>query len=158
MAKLLRWLVPAVLVLVWLGVSGMGGPYFGKLEEVQSQAATDFLPRTAESTRVSEIQTALADMGETQRSVAVGLSASHSVAEEISGIQGEVALVVGSIRDIAEATREQSVATNEMARAAEEVNRMALENDQAVQGATRTVVELSSLSNGLRGLVGGFRL
>ncbi|MCW5714270.1 MAG: MMPL family transporter [Bauldia sp.] len=61
MAKLLRWLVPALLVLVWLVVGGMGGPYFGKLEEVQSRAATDFLPRTAESTRVSAIQTALAD-------------------------------------------------------------------------------------------------
>ncbi|MGV8841009.1 MAG: MMPL family transporter [Bauldia sp.] len=61
MAKVLRWLVPAVLVLVWLGVSGMGGPFFGRLEEVQSQAATDFLPRTAESTRVSAIQAALAD-------------------------------------------------------------------------------------------------
>ena len=127
-----------------------------KLAERTAKATVE-IGRLIDSTH-GDIQTALADMGETQRSVAVGLSASHSVAEEISGIQGEVALVVGSIRDIAEATREQSVATNEMARAAEEVNRMALENDQAVQGATRTVVELSSLSNGLRGLVGGFRL
>lgn len=54
----LRWLIPAVLVLVWLGVSGMGGPYFGKLGEVQSQSLADFLPETAESTRVTEITAA----------------------------------------------------------------------------------------------------
>jgi len=53
-----RWLVPATLVLVWLGVSGMGGPYFGKLGEVQSQSLSDFLPATAESTRVTEITAA----------------------------------------------------------------------------------------------------
>jgi methyl-accepting chemotaxis protein len=127
-----------------------------KLAERTAKATVE-IGRLIDSTH-GDIQTALADMGETQRSVAVGLSASHSVAEEMSGIQGEVALVVGSIRDIAEATREQSVATNEMARAAEEVNRMALETDQAVQSATRTVAELSTLSNGLHDLVGRFRL
>lgn len=61
MAGLLRWLIPAALVLVWLGVGGVGGPYFGKLEEVQSQSAAAFLPATAESTRVSDIQVALSD-------------------------------------------------------------------------------------------------
>lgn len=69
-----------------------------------------------------------------------------------------MAQIVSSIRDIADATHEQSVATTEMARAAEEVNRMTLEADQAVQSATRTVADLSALSNGLHSLVGRFRL
>ncbi len=55
-------------------------------------------------------------------------------------------------------SHEQSVATNEMARAAEEVNRMTLETDQSLQSATRTVAELSRLSNARHGLVGRFRL
>lgn len=56
----IRWLIPAVLVIVWLGISGMGGPYFGKLGDVQSQSLSDFLPATAESTRVTEITQAVA--------------------------------------------------------------------------------------------------
>ncbi|MFB0934488.1 MAG: methyl-accepting chemotaxis protein, partial [Propionivibrio sp.] len=84
--------------------------------------------------------------------------ASRNVASEMTGIQAEVGKLVSSIRDIAEATHEQSVATNEMARAAEEVNRMTIETDQAVQGANRTVDELSGLSKGLYGLVERFRL
>jgi methyl-accepting chemotaxis protein len=127
-----------------------------KLAERTAKATVE-IGRLIDSTH-GDIQSALSDMGETQRSVAVGLSASQAVSKEISGIQGEVAQVVNSIRDIAEATREQSVATNEMARAAEEVNRMTAETDQAVQSATRTVGELSTLSNGLHGLVGRFRL
>ena len=128
----------------------------GKLAERTAKATVE-IGRLIDSTH-GDIQSALADMGDTQRSVAVGLSSSQAVAAEISGIQGEVARVVTSIRDIAEAPREQSVATNEMARAAEEVNRMTMETDQAVQSATQTVAELSTLSHGLHGLVGRFRL
>lgn len=61
MRRSVRWLLPAVLVLVWLFASATGGPYFGRLAEVQSQSVADFLPATAESTRVSEIQRALSE-------------------------------------------------------------------------------------------------
>ena len=127
-----------------------------KLAERTAKATVE-IGRLIDSTH-GDIQSALSDMGETQRSVASGLSASQAVAEEMSGIQGEVARVVHSIRDIAESTREQSVATNEMANAAEEVNRMTMETDQSVQSATHTVAELSTLSHRLHELVGRFRL
>ena len=127
-----------------------------KLAERTAKATVE-IGRLIDSTH-SDIRSALSDMGETQSSVAAGLSASQSVAAEISGIQGEVSQIVSSIRDIADATQEQSVATTEMARAAEEVNRMTLEADQAVQSATRTVTGLSTLSNDLHRLVGRFRL
>ncbi len=127
-----------------------------KLAERTAKSTVE-IGRLIESTH-GDIQSALSDMNETQRSVASGLSASQSVAAEISGIHGKVSQVVTSIRDIAESTHEQSVATNEMARAAEEVNRMTLETDQSLQSATRTVAELSRLSNGLHELVGRFRL
>ena len=45
-----------------------------------------------------------------------------------------------------------------MARAAEEVNRMTMETDRSLQGASRTVAELSDLSGNLHALVKRFRL
>ena len=48
----LRWLIPVVLVLVWLGVMGVGGPTFGKLSEVTSNSQADFLPVDSQATQV----------------------------------------------------------------------------------------------------------
>lgn len=46
----------AVLILLWLGVAGLGGPTFGKLSEVQTNDQTSFLPASAEATRALEWQ------------------------------------------------------------------------------------------------------
>src|SRR4051794_9172493 len=54
----LRWILPAVLVLVWLAVAGIGGPYSGKLSEVQRNDTSSFLPANAESTKVLNEQAA----------------------------------------------------------------------------------------------------
>ena len=51
----LRILIPALLILAWFGAAGVGGPYFGKISEVSTEAATDRLPESAESTRVAEL-------------------------------------------------------------------------------------------------------
>lgn len=61
--RTLRWLVPAVLVLVWLGIGGVFGPYAGKLGEVSTNDQAAFLPRSAESTEVSEEQKAFQKSG-----------------------------------------------------------------------------------------------
>ena len=50
----LRILLPALLILAWLAVTGIGGPYFGKISEVTSESATDRLPATAQSTEVAQ--------------------------------------------------------------------------------------------------------
>ncbi|MEV5422813.1 MMPL family transporter [Streptomyces cellulosae] len=47
-----RWLVPLTLLIVWLGVGGMLGPYAGKLGEVATNDQASFLPQSAESTQV----------------------------------------------------------------------------------------------------------
>ncbi|MFE9773733.1 MMPL family transporter [Streptomyces sp. NPDC005931] len=47
-----RWLVPLVLLVVWLGVGGTLGPYAGKLGEVATNDQAAFLPKSAESTLV----------------------------------------------------------------------------------------------------------
>nr|WP_217133589.1 efflux RND transporter permease subunit [Leucobacter chinensis] len=51
---MLRVLVPALLIIVWVGVGGIGGPYFGKVSEVSSNDQTTYLPSSAEATLVQE--------------------------------------------------------------------------------------------------------
>ncbi|MFJ6652800.1 MMPL family transporter [Microbacterium sp. NPDC091313] len=52
-----RWLrivLPVVLILVWLVGGSVGGPYFGKVEEVATNDQSSFLPQSADATRVNE--------------------------------------------------------------------------------------------------------
>ncbi|WKD36775.1 MMPL family transporter [Streptomyces xanthophaeus] len=51
-----RWLLPVLLLVVWLGVGGTLGSYAGKLGEVSTNDQAAFLPRSAESTRVAQAQ------------------------------------------------------------------------------------------------------
>lgn len=51
-----RWLVPLVLVIVWLGLGGAFGSYAGKLGEVATNDQAAFLPQNAESTKVAREQ------------------------------------------------------------------------------------------------------
>lgn len=53
-SKWLRVFVPVVLIFIWLGVSGVGGPYFGRVEEVSEVDLTAFLPESAEATKVAD--------------------------------------------------------------------------------------------------------
>ncbi|WP_105031704.1 MMPL family transporter [Arthrobacter ruber] len=57
----LRVLLPAVVVLVWLVGAAVGGPTFGRLEEVSSNDQASFLPRSAESTAAGELQQRFSD-------------------------------------------------------------------------------------------------
>lgn len=52
--KWLRIGIPALLVLIWVGVGSVGGPYFGKVDEVASNDQSSFLPESADATRVAE--------------------------------------------------------------------------------------------------------
>ncbi|MFJ7017631.1 MMPL family transporter [Streptomyces sp. NPDC101117] len=65
-----RWLVPVVLLLVWLGVGGALGPYAGKLGEVATNDQAAFLPQSAESTQVLKAREAF-DQSETLPAVVV---------------------------------------------------------------------------------------
>lgn len=52
-----RWLriaLPLVLVVIWLAGGSIGGPYFGKVDEVSTNDQSSFLPQSAESTQVQE--------------------------------------------------------------------------------------------------------
>ncbi|RII15293.1 putative membrane protein YdgH [Streptomyces sp. YIM 130001] len=65
-----RWLVPLVLLIVWLGVGGTLGPFAGKLGEVATNDQAAFLPRDAESTRVLDAREAF-DQSETVPAIVV---------------------------------------------------------------------------------------
>lgn len=60
----LRWLIPAVLVFAWLAVAGVGGPTFGRLDEVSSNDQASFLPSSAEATEARDWQDKFRDSGE----------------------------------------------------------------------------------------------
>lgn len=50
----LRVLLPSVLIVVWLTAAAIGGPYFGRVDEVSSNDRTAYLPTTAEATEVQD--------------------------------------------------------------------------------------------------------
>ncbi len=53
-SRLLRIVIPSLLVVIWFAVAGVGGPYFGRVDEVASNDQASFLPESADATQVSE--------------------------------------------------------------------------------------------------------
>ncbi|MPY65493.1 MMPL family transporter [Deinococcus sp. SDU3-2] len=51
--RFMRLLVPLLLILVWFGAAGIGGPYFGRVEEVSTNDQATFLPTSADATQVA---------------------------------------------------------------------------------------------------------
>jgi RND superfamily putative drug exporter len=56
-----RWLLPALVLLAWLVVGGVGGPFAGKLSEVAENDNSAFLPESAESTDVAGLDRRFVD-------------------------------------------------------------------------------------------------
>ncbi|TXK18424.1 efflux RND transporter permease subunit [Homoserinibacter sp. GY 40078] len=54
-ARVLRVLLPAALILIWVAAGGVGGPYFGKIGEVSSNDQASYLPASADATKVSAL-------------------------------------------------------------------------------------------------------
>jgi RND superfamily putative drug exporter len=55
MRRLLRGVIPAVLIVGWLALAGFGGPTFGKISDVSTNDQASFLPASAESTQVAAL-------------------------------------------------------------------------------------------------------
>ncbi|MDF3301316.1 MMPL family transporter [Streptomyces tropicalis] len=62
-ARRARWLLPFVLLALWLGIGATFGPYAGRLGEVATNDQAAFLPRSAESTEVAAQQKAFRQGG-----------------------------------------------------------------------------------------------
>ncbi|WP_343218520.1 MMPL family transporter [Kocuria marina] len=96
----MRWLIPVVLVLAWLGVMGVGGPTFGKLSDVVSNSQADFLPVDSQATQVQD------RLGEFQDSDGVPAIVVMESEDEITPRQlraiGTNAQALGEIKDVLE--------------------------------------------------------
>lgn len=76
-------LLIALVIAVWLGIAGVGGPAIGKLSQVTSNDQSTFLPRSAESVKASEKLRELDDSGALP--ALVTLMGDKPVAEAFSG-------------------------------------------------------------------------
>ncbi|MGW6527769.1 MMPL family transporter [Streptomyces venezuelae] len=88
--RLPRWLLPVVLLVVWLGVGAALGPYAGKLGEVATNDQAAFLPRNAESTRVIDAQRAF-DQDESVPAIVVWTADSAAPSGRLEASQKEAA-------------------------------------------------------------------
>ncbi|HYQ69381.1 MMPL family transporter [Actinophytocola sp.] len=57
----IRWWAPALLVVVWLGLGAVGGPFTGKLGDVATNDNSSFLPESAEATEAANLQRQFSD-------------------------------------------------------------------------------------------------
>jgi len=77
----LRWLIPGLLVLIWLAIAGMGGPTFGRLDEVSSNDQASFLPAGAEATAAQDWQDKFRDSDEVPAVIVIENGAAITPAE-----------------------------------------------------------------------------
>jgi len=54
--KWVRILIPSVLIIIWLILASIGGPTFGKLNNVSQNSQAAFLPSSADSTKVANLE------------------------------------------------------------------------------------------------------
>lgn len=86
----LRVLVPAVLIIAWLGAAGVGGTYFGKVSEVSSNEQASFLPESADATQVQQSIARFTD-SDAIPAIAVVVGDEELTEDEIAQIDDEIA-------------------------------------------------------------------
>lgn len=95
--RVLRVLIPAVVILAWIVGTAIAGPYFGKVDEVSTEDNTAFLPDNAEATQVQERLAEFNDNDAIPAVVIVGsdssltddeLAAIDRAAEQLADIDG----------------------------------------------------------------------
>ena len=86
----LRWLVPVLLVLTWLAIAGIGGPTFGRLEEVSSNDQASFLPAGAEATAAQDWQAKFRDSNEIPAVIVIESDSAFTPAQlgEVAALKG----------------------------------------------------------------------
>src|SRR5690625_2748458 len=53
-ARILRAIIPALIILSWLAAAAVGGPYFGRVSEISTNDSSCSLPTTSASTQGTE--------------------------------------------------------------------------------------------------------
>ncbi|WP_258803817.1 MMPL family transporter [Pseudarthrobacter sp. NS4] len=88
----LRWLLPVILVLTWLALAGIGGPTFGRLEEVSSNDQASFLPASAEATAAQDWRAKFRDSDEVPGVIVIENAEPFTPAQlgEVAGLRTEL--------------------------------------------------------------------
>ncbi|WP_422390662.1 MMPL family transporter [Arthrobacter sp. N1] len=94
----LRVLLPVVVVLIWLVGAAVGGPTFGRLEEVSSNDQASFLPASAESTEAGELQQQFSD-SEAIPAVIVAESGTEIAQQEL-GPYADLGATLGAVEGL----------------------------------------------------------
>ena len=91
----LRWLVPVLLVITWLAIAGIGGPTFGRLDEVSSNDQASFLPAGAEATAAQDWQAKFRDSNEIPAVIVIESDAAFTPAQlgEAAALKGKLEAV-----------------------------------------------------------------
>jgi RND superfamily putative drug exporter len=91
----LRWLVPVLLVVTWLAIAGIGGPTFGRLDEVSSNDQASFLPAGAEATAAQDWQAKFRDSNEIPAVIVIESGSAFTPAQlgEAAALKGKLEAV-----------------------------------------------------------------
>ncbi len=96
--RLARILIPAALILVWLTAAGIGGPYFGRIDEVATNDQAAFLPTSAEATVVGERYLDFVDTS-TVPAIVLFTSEETLTPDELASL-GEIASSLGDVEGV----------------------------------------------------------
>lgn len=88
-ARWLRILLPALLIIGWLSGAAVGGPYFGRVSEVSSNDQTTYLPESADATQVQKVLTEFRDSNEIP-AIVVFAGADKLTTEQIAAVSKDV--------------------------------------------------------------------
>ncbi|WP_334151513.1 MMPL family transporter [Microbacterium sp.] len=86
-----RVLIPAALILVWLVGASLGGPLFGKIDEVSSNDQTSYLPESSDATRVQSL------LGEFNDSEAIPAIALFTSEQELT--ESDITAITDAVAD-----------------------------------------------------------
>jgi RND superfamily putative drug exporter len=88
----IRWWLPALLVVLWLMVGAVGGPFTGRLADVATNDNAAFLPESAEATEVEHLQREFSDE-QVLPAVVVAERSSGVTREDLDFLAGRAAAV-----------------------------------------------------------------
>lgn len=95
----LRIFIPLVLIALWLTGAAIGGPYFGKVEEVSSNDQTSYLPESAEATQVQKLLPEFND-SDIIPAVAVFVSGAGDISGDLRSINDALTKVTETVEGI----------------------------------------------------------
>ncbi len=148
-----RWVLPLIVILLWLLVGGPLGSFAGRLAEVQENDNSSFLPSSAESTKALDVLVDFQDQETIPTTLvferaggltAEDLTAIEDLSTEVADVEGVVEGGVGPIIESDDGTAAQVV-----------VQVLAEDGEQVESAVTDLRVVLEDAPDGLTALVGG---